>query len=220
MIGQGLDVRSIKIVVQYRVPDSLSTLAQRLGRGGRDHTLEAVGILLAEAEHFDEVKEATKQHGEARALKRKGKRQKERAQTKHCRVDMTVQPAHEYTPANGPHSGHLLPAAPQLQCDSASPHSSGSDASVGGRGLESGGEDVSGGGVGGAISPGGQGSRTSQTRTGQRSKGVKAKYARAPRVIEVEMIDSINAENRPLRCRRKILNAYFGNDKLGGSLVN
>jgi superfamily II DNA helicase RecQ len=69
---QGLDLSNIEIVVQYLVPPSLSTLVQRLGRGGRDPGMRAFGIFLAEPKYFDDVKAAA----EARAQARKKKRRK------------------------------------------------------------------------------------------------------------------------------------------------
>ncbi|KAF8589051.1 hypothetical protein K439DRAFT_1295375, partial [Ramaria rubella] len=53
---QGLDISIIEIVVQYLAPQSLSTLVQRFGRGGRDPSMQAYGILLAEPKYFDDVK--------------------------------------------------------------------------------------------------------------------------------------------------------------------
>ncbi|KAG8999247.1 hypothetical protein FRB90_012121 [Tulasnella sp. 427] len=55
--GMGIDIRDIRIVVQYQAPDSLCTLIQRWGRGARDPSIQATCLLLAEEKHFDDIKE-------------------------------------------------------------------------------------------------------------------------------------------------------------------
>ena len=49
---QGVDIPDVLIVVQWRAPRDLNTLMQRFGRAGRDFSLQAVGILLAEPKWF------------------------------------------------------------------------------------------------------------------------------------------------------------------------
>lgn len=54
--GMGLDLRDIKIIVQWGYTSSLCALMQRLGRGARDPLLTAVGIYLVEPIYFDSYK--------------------------------------------------------------------------------------------------------------------------------------------------------------------
>ncbi|KAG2335653.1 P-loop containing nucleoside triphosphate hydrolase protein, partial [Suillus weaverae] len=54
--GMGLDLRDIKIIVQWGYTSSLCALMQRLGRGARDPSLTAVGIYLVEPIYFDTYK--------------------------------------------------------------------------------------------------------------------------------------------------------------------
>ena len=49
---QGVDIPDVLTVVQWRVPKDLNTLMQRFGRAGRDFSLQAVAILLAEPKWF------------------------------------------------------------------------------------------------------------------------------------------------------------------------
>ncbi|KZP21374.1 hypothetical protein FIBSPDRAFT_740932, partial [Athelia psychrophila] len=44
-------------VVQYRVPQNLSTWWQRAGCAGRSLSVDATAILLAEPQYFDDEKE-------------------------------------------------------------------------------------------------------------------------------------------------------------------
>ncbi|KAF8328526.1 P-loop containing nucleoside triphosphate hydrolase protein, partial [Cantharellus anzutake] len=50
--GMGLDLRQVKVVVQWRVPKSPDTLVQRFGRAGRDGSIQAIAILIAEKAYF------------------------------------------------------------------------------------------------------------------------------------------------------------------------
>ncbi|KAF8327271.1 P-loop containing nucleoside triphosphate hydrolase protein [Cantharellus anzutake] len=50
--GMGLDLPNIRLIVQYGVPDTLSTWAQRLRRGARDFSLFCSAILIAEPKWF------------------------------------------------------------------------------------------------------------------------------------------------------------------------
>jgi superfamily II DNA helicase RecQ len=49
---QGVDIPDVLTVVQWRAPKDLNTLMQRFGRAGRDFSLQAVVILLAEPKWF------------------------------------------------------------------------------------------------------------------------------------------------------------------------
>ena len=53
---KGLDLRKVKIVVQYRVPKSTDTLVQRVGRAGRDPSINTIALLLAEKAYFSKVR--------------------------------------------------------------------------------------------------------------------------------------------------------------------
>ncbi|KAL9933835.1 hypothetical protein V8E36_007493 [Tilletia maclaganii] len=48
-LGMGSDMRDIVRVIQWRIADSLSAIMQRIGRGGRDPSTLADGILLVDA---------------------------------------------------------------------------------------------------------------------------------------------------------------------------
>ncbi|THU88371.1 P-loop containing nucleoside triphosphate hydrolase protein, partial [Dendrothele bispora CBS 962.96] len=71
--GMGLDVPDIELVVQWGYIDSLCTLAQRLGRGGRSLLCEARGVYLVESQYFDATKaakaERARKREEAKAQK-------------------------------------------------------------------------------------------------------------------------------------------------------
>ena len=45
-------MRHIKIVVQYRLPKNIDALVQRIGRAGRDPSIQAIAILLVEKSYF------------------------------------------------------------------------------------------------------------------------------------------------------------------------
>lgn len=50
-------MRDVKLIIQWKYTASLCTLVQRLGRGARDHDVEATAVYLVEAKYFDENKE-------------------------------------------------------------------------------------------------------------------------------------------------------------------
>jgi superfamily II DNA helicase RecQ len=50
---QGLDLRDIELVVQWKYTDSLCTLWQRLGRAARDSSTEATGVYIVEPSYTD-----------------------------------------------------------------------------------------------------------------------------------------------------------------------
>lgn len=54
ILNQGLDISDIELVIQWRYVSSLCTLMQRLGRGGRGHGKEAIGLYLVEPSYFDD----------------------------------------------------------------------------------------------------------------------------------------------------------------------
>ncbi|THV04363.1 P-loop containing nucleoside triphosphate hydrolase protein [Dendrothele bispora CBS 962.96] len=56
--GMGADIPDIKVGIHFGVPSSLAVLKQRLGRIGRDPTIEATAIILVEKSMFKEVKKS------------------------------------------------------------------------------------------------------------------------------------------------------------------
>ena len=54
-----MDIKDVRVVVQWRLTCDAITLWQRFGRAGRDHRidLETTGVLLAEKDFFDVEKE-------------------------------------------------------------------------------------------------------------------------------------------------------------------
>ena len=50
---QGLDLCSIRVVVQYRMPKKLDALVQRFGCAGCDPLIQATAILLVEKTYFN-----------------------------------------------------------------------------------------------------------------------------------------------------------------------
>ncbi|KAJ3553995.1 hypothetical protein NM688_g3330 [Phlebia brevispora] len=73
--GMGVDLPDILLVIQWRLSCKMTTLWQRLGRGARNKTLEAVAIIFVEAKYFDD-EIAKREHNKAQrraraALKRK-----------------------------------------------------------------------------------------------------------------------------------------------------
>ncbi|KAG2113639.1 hypothetical protein BD769DRAFT_1364029 [Suillus cothurnatus] len=63
---QGLNLRGIKLVIQWRYTKSLCSLVQRIGRGVRDPTLDGVGIYFVEPKYLD--REKSKKGKEARRM--------------------------------------------------------------------------------------------------------------------------------------------------------
>lgn len=56
---QGLDIRDIELVIQWRYTHSLCTLIQRLGRAARELGIEATGIYIVEPRYFNHNKKVT-----------------------------------------------------------------------------------------------------------------------------------------------------------------
>jgi len=50
---QGLDLRNVKLIVQWKYTQSLCMLWQRLGRAVRDTSKEATGIYIVEPQYMD-----------------------------------------------------------------------------------------------------------------------------------------------------------------------
>ncbi|KAF8313728.1 P-loop containing nucleoside triphosphate hydrolase protein, partial [Cantharellus anzutake] len=50
--GMGLDLRRVRIVVQYRLLKKIDAIVQRFGRAGRDSSIQATAILLVEKTYF------------------------------------------------------------------------------------------------------------------------------------------------------------------------
>jgi len=61
---QGLNLRGIKLVIQWRYMKSLCSLVQRIGRGVRDPTLDGVGVYFIEPKYLDRKKSKKRKRGE------------------------------------------------------------------------------------------------------------------------------------------------------------
>ncbi|KAG2134983.1 P-loop containing nucleoside triphosphate hydrolase protein, partial [Suillus cothurnatus] len=59
--GMGLDLRDIRLVIQWGFINSLCVLMQRLGRAARDHTLTALAVYFVEPLYFDTYSSKRKQ---------------------------------------------------------------------------------------------------------------------------------------------------------------
>ena len=53
---QGVDMKDIQIVIQWRLTCDLKTLWQRIGRAVRDLSLTGMAIVFVEAKYFDETR--------------------------------------------------------------------------------------------------------------------------------------------------------------------
>ncbi|TFK68928.1 P-loop containing nucleoside triphosphate hydrolase protein [Pluteus cervinus] len=71
--GLGMDIRDIKLVVQWRRISSLSVLWQRCGRGGRDRTSDATAVYLVESEYTDEERQRKEKEREEKEREEKEK---------------------------------------------------------------------------------------------------------------------------------------------------
>jgi superfamily II DNA/RNA helicase len=69
-----MDISDIQVVVQWRATCTLSTLWQRLGRAGRNRSIEATTLFLVEKEHFNEEKAKREERKKTKAEKQKRKR--------------------------------------------------------------------------------------------------------------------------------------------------
>ncbi|KAH7919783.1 P-loop containing nucleoside triphosphate hydrolase protein, partial [Leucogyrophana mollusca] len=72
--GMGLDLRNIRLVVQWRYTKSLCALLQRLGRAARDLNIEATVVYFVEAEYFDLVHGEKPKKRKRLSAKQKGKK--------------------------------------------------------------------------------------------------------------------------------------------------
>ncbi|KZT63655.1 hypothetical protein DAEQUDRAFT_639035, partial [Daedalea quercina L-15889] len=68
---QGIDVKAIRLVVQWRMTCDLNTLWQRFGRAVRDLSQDGVAIFLVESKYFDETKRKAAERVEANAEKKR-----------------------------------------------------------------------------------------------------------------------------------------------------
>ncbi|RPA79390.1 P-loop containing nucleoside triphosphate hydrolase protein [Ascobolus immersus RN42] len=52
--GMGLNIREIEVVIQYRIPEfmTLSDLMQRIGRAGRDKSIEAIAFVMVDSKYL------------------------------------------------------------------------------------------------------------------------------------------------------------------------
>ncbi|KIK72934.1 hypothetical protein PAXRUDRAFT_21420 [Paxillus rubicundulus Ve08.2h10] len=64
--SMGMDVPTIKLVLQWRVTCKIAALWQRFGRAARDKSIAGMAILFTEKEHFDDERAAKAAHWEKR----------------------------------------------------------------------------------------------------------------------------------------------------------
>ena len=57
MHGQGIDLKDIELVIQWKVTCDLCILWQRFGRAARDKSLQSTALLLVESKDCDRVEE-------------------------------------------------------------------------------------------------------------------------------------------------------------------
>lgn len=74
-----MDLKNLTRVVQFTVPKTFDALMQRFGRGARDPAINALCILLAEPEYFDDVKIERASAAEKRKANAVRKQSKKRA---------------------------------------------------------------------------------------------------------------------------------------------
>ncbi|KAI0631312.1 P-loop containing nucleoside triphosphate hydrolase protein [Trametes polyzona] len=99
--GMGVDIRDVKIVVQWRLSCNMDTLVQRIGRAARGPGTEAVAVILVEGKYFDEEKAAAAKRAEKRAEKRL-EADKQKAVVAEQRKRHTQDPARSERPTNRP----------------------------------------------------------------------------------------------------------------------
>lgn len=125
------------LVIQYQLPSSLSILWQRLGRGARDPTIWAIGVLLVEKKYFNDEKarlQAAAERRRTNVRKRKHKALLLEESAKKARLDL---------PANDTQSGEIVkfseattPALPVVQRSSTSKKPRGRSSNVTETGLD------------------------------------------------------------------------------------
>ncbi|TFK73673.1 P-loop containing nucleoside triphosphate hydrolase protein [Pluteus cervinus] len=76
--GLGMDIRDIKLVVQWRRIGSLSVLWQRIGCGARDQVLDATAVYLVEREYTDEERQRKEEEREKKEAKAQAENKKKR----------------------------------------------------------------------------------------------------------------------------------------------
>lgn len=176
------------LVVQCQLPASLSILWQRLGCGARSPTLQAIGILLAEAKHFDDEKEKKKLAGEARRLKLEVTGKRKRAPS----------PSQEDSPLTHQHSGMPVPLQREL---TPSPETEDSDSN----------DDQDRPGLGDLSVPT---SAPSQIHTPKKpSKGTRRSVEQCVNSFVNALYRPPSDGER--RCRREVANKYFQNPPEG-----
>lgn len=216
-----MDIPDIEVVVQWRVTCNLDTLWQRFGRAARGQGTTALAVLLAESKYFDDeiatARKRVKKRGEAKKRnaqeKELGKRQRgmdgrRGAAAKRARADgpgmepnvlesdsdNSDDPSVSDGPNNYNSTDELFQEAPDEQMDL----DRGGDLSV----CES--------------------LRVlfCQARLVIKSKG-KWKGKRSADELEApiapELDNLINAASRSFKCYRKVIMAYYENDRIGKS---
>lgn len=211
-VCQGIDVRNIRVVVQWRLTCDLNTLWQRFGRAARDPSLDAIAILFVEAKYFDDEKEK-----KTRAQKRKAEQQLEK-QRKKARTNSTVQPSHSGASGGPQFLNTSLGISPGGSMVEGRAEASGVDESQGSSQEQSGARDD-------AVVARAQARRLADvvalraefqaayasTRSATRGK----KKVGQGEEVSPELDAFVNAATRSFKCYRAPIMAYYGNDRLG-----
>lgn len=181
-----MDVKDIRLVVQWRLTCDPTTLWQRLGRAGRDRRtdVKTTGVFLVEKEHFDDEKVKRAERAKKNTSKRKyakgpgsltlspNKRQK----IAHSTADKT-------TSANHPGSSTIDIHVDTLGSDHESESSDDEFKML----------------------------QMKYSETRDSNKSTKKRKAEVHPVME----DLVNATHRSLTCRRTPINAFLENNKAG-----
>ncbi|KAM6504004.1 P-loop containing nucleoside triphosphate hydrolase protein [Amanita muscaria] len=194
--GLGLDITDIEIVIQWRYVPSLCTLAQRMGRGARKPSIGAIAIYLVKPKYFDgHKKKATS--GNLTGRRKRGRTSQAKNTRKKAKTNQLAV-----------NQNNLVVT------DSESEDDARDDASDHGAGVDQDQMDVDNGIVGGA-----DGSSTlatalnTDTPIATSALLIPSHVGLSEDEYEFQVMDAyINAKARAI-CRRKVCDAYFGNDK-------
>lgn len=245
---QGIDIPNIDIVIQYKVPKDLCSLAQRFGRAARDLARNGKAVLFAEPSFFAEEQQQQKPP----VVKEKMEQRETPPSTQMKQEQGKRKPAHDpetsprstptrkrirtdLTQHSHPTQSAAIPDAPQVISDSNGPParsgsvSSNSSSESNEESSEGEGDTQQRHGDMNAFptditpAPGPESSIAGnpegtdhKKRKGPGSRKAKA-LTRNEEYSQSTMCELINAE-KSVRCRRKVLNAFFKNDIAAGTL--
>ncbi|KAJ3559557.1 hypothetical protein NM688_g273 [Phlebia brevispora] len=187
--GMGIDLPDICLVIQWRVARvTMCALWQRLGRGGRNQSLEATAIVFVEAKYFD----TERQRKEAR---KRSRREKTNKRKRKKRDDGQRDEAREGGELHGQEEGDS-----DVELEDAP----GTDEN---RIMDP--DEVPGGLLPEEILEARKLLYAEQARQ-EKSNGMKRKQTDQ---LDMELDDFINADIRGLQCRRNVVRAFLGSDK-------